>query len=304
MIFDRIAKIPPSAWGMLGIALVAGAMFLVLLPIGALQTYCERGQLNTEKILQVNAGKQQPGDAHIQKNDTQKGKPSNAGSSPQPHFGKPEQSPAGQEAKPTDKKVESLNWTRTFWCDSKFSDFAVVYLTYCLAVIGVFQAYWLARTIDAAEDSNERQIRAYVHIQSICRQNSRDDPNIYEMIVTYRNYGQTPAYDVRAWMGVDVKGVPADSEFIRPSGTMPLGTEILPPGRHSEFLLPLGGELKPCAAALMSVGKAAIYTWGEIKYRDAFGRNRTTKFRYRTIEPLGHPNDHKAGPCETGNEAD
>lgn len=51
------------------------------------------------------------------------------------------------------------------------------------------------------------------------------------------------------------------------------------PGSTTEFLIPTHDRLSPAKEAALRDGKATIYVFGEINYRDVFYTQRVTKFK-------------------------
>jgi len=99
--------------------------------------------------------------------------------------------------------------------------------------------------------------------------------------VTIKNSGKTPAYRVEHWANVQ------GSEY-------PLVSPLIPEGARSSgymsraIISPGGTNQKPITAVALTAdqlttlgaGTHAIYVYGEIRYRDAFGKDRWTRYRY------------------------
>jgi hypothetical protein len=64
----------------------------------------------------------------------------------------------------------------------------------------------------------------------------------------------------------------------------------------------LGGPFTPATKESLANGGHVIYVYGEIRYRDVFGRKQWTKYRYMIGGPVGVRGEQMAG-CEEGNEA-
>ena len=96
---------------------------------------------------------------------------------------------------------------------------------------------------------------------------------------TIRNFGQTPAYKVTYWAECKV----LDQSGDRFNRVPPEAGELtINPGREgitirSRVAEPLTEE----QMAKIRLGTAAIYFYGAIAYRDAFGRSRKTQFRFQ-----------------------
>ncbi|MGA8436198.1 MAG: hypothetical protein WBQ20_06120 [Methyloceanibacter sp.] len=93
-----------------------------------------------------------------------------------------------------------------------------------------------------------------------------------------RNFGQTPAHRASYWAETKVLDSGDRFEPGRPED----GERTVNPGRDgftikSRLAAPLTEE----EMSKIKLGTAAIYFYGAIAYRDAFGRSRKTQFRYQ-----------------------
>jgi len=161
-----------------------------------------------------------------------------------------------------------------------------------------------------SETTAERQLRAYVFVSSAKVTYVTDDGGgIPEAHVFIKNSGQTPAYKVQNVSGFafDKWPVPAnlnlivtDQEFSAAAKTMTnlasgsCETSII----SSKLDKPLPGEDR----AALSRGEIVIFVYGEIRYIDAFGKKRWTKYRLMMGGPAGARGGQLVG-CEEGNDA-
>jgi hypothetical protein len=127
------------------------------------------------------------------------------------------------------------------------------------------------------DQTAERQLRAYVVVTHAKVTNFEGMPEFY---LEYQNAGQTPAYDLVARVAVHLADwplteiPPLDMEGIASS-------VILGPSLHGHTTINPDRALpEPDLAAIRSGGKA-VYFHGLITYRDSFGTNRETRFRYQ-----------------------
>jgi hypothetical protein len=158
----------------------------------------------------------------------------------------------------------------------------------------------------AAQESSRAQLRAYVLTsRSVVR--NIDGTGMPEAHVTIKNSGQTPAYHVISVSGFAIDRYPSpptlnlvisDREFSNPS----LSREVLGPGDTSISAVPAARLLTAPERASLADGTGIVYAYGEIRYRDAFGRKQCTKYRYMMGGPVGIRGDQMAA-CEEGNEA-
>ncbi len=161
------------------------------------------------------------------------------------------------------------------------------------------------RLVRGAEETAQRQLRAYVGVTvTDCElkhpEESRrsSDPSIFTMVLKILNSGQTPAYDmitVTTVMFLD-HPVAVDYDFSRPLGANP-SMAVLNPGADIRH------ETKPYLLSAAEVeemrdlnSKRRLYTFGEIKYRDAFNMSRHTHFciynEWDGETLIGHVSEH------------
>jgi len=170
--------------------------------------------------------------------------------------------------------------------EMKIGDVAIAYFTFCLVVVGAFQAYWMARTVDVSEsaaraaeksaDAVVSQLRAYVHVTEAAI-HYLDQP-LSQVHLVIKNSGQTPAYDLVDWMGVRLTHFPLAIELLPPEpGSISTSKSSIGPGvsYNKVHEIRVSNENK---AALRN-GTWAIYVFGEIHYRDAFKIDRFTRYR-------------------------
>lgn len=96
---------------------------------------------------------------------------------------------------------------------------------------------------------------------------------------TIRNFGQTPAHRVSYWAAAKVMDTTLE-RFER--GSPDAGERTVNPGRDgltikSRIAEPITEE----EMARIRLGTAAIYFYGAMTYRDAYGRSRKTQFRFQ-----------------------
>lgn len=193
---------------------------------------------------------------------------------------------------PKQKPWPEHEWWGKFLCDLKISDVAIVYLTFCLVIVGGFQAWFLYRTdtstrmsaeaAKASADAVVAQLRAYIGMRV-----KEGIPPSFDartgpyLVIEVRNTGQTPAFNMIYWIRAalgpaDYKGPLPDAED---GDDVPPHPMTLAPG-SSVDIAPASFELTAEAAASFAEGVLAAYIYGEIEYSDAFGSDRFHKFRY------------------------
>jgi hypothetical protein len=137
-------------------------------------------------------------------------------------------------------------------------------------------------TLRTMQDTACRQLRAYVNVDSVLRV---DDPGDVDRVgfaiqVEVRNSGQTPAYDLFQWAKIEVREFPLADRM--PIHCVDGGSRaILAPGAKTVTFPAYRHGLSQHEVDAILENQAAIYVYGEIDYRDTFGKRRLTQFRFR-----------------------
>ncbi|MCP1844036.1 hypothetical protein J2R78_007003 [Bradyrhizobium sp. USDA 4538] len=139
------------------------------------------------------------------------------------------------------------------------------------------QAAVASGTLQTMQDTAERQLRAYVGVDNASiKQVETGSP---EVAVYIKNFGQTPAHDVKMWIHMWIERHPLRVKLPEPPPDLPTSTAVLYPGSEVIFY---ANKIPPVPApAIPALGTAegTVYVYGAIRYRDVFGRHRTTKYR-------------------------
>jgi hypothetical protein len=126
-----------------------------------------------------------------------------------------------------------------------------------------------------AEDTEQRQLRAYVGVEDhkLSNVGSGQRPH-WE--ITIKNFGQTPATGV----SYRVASVIDYSQSPTKLSEKPFeGSGILFPGDRMTPTNDVTNPLTPVDMTGISSGNTLFHVYGQVKYRDAFGERRCTKFR-------------------------
>ena len=177
--------------------------------------------------------------------------------------------------------------------------FGLLFFTGTLCALGWIQAGRLQATVAQMRVTEERQLRAYVIIDNLEVTGPKPTgraPRSY--ILTIKNFGQTPAYDVdvrlvyeygpleeSALPPLDLDSAPRNRTIVGPGGSLYVG--CYPPATSIDVL------------NAVHAGTMDLYVRGVIRYGDAFGRQRTTRFCQRRAR-----NGHVMEGCAEGNDAD
>jgi hypothetical protein len=167
------------------------------------------------------------------------------------------------------------------------------------SAVAFLQFVALVWTIAVMVRSSHRELRAYVVNESGSIYNIANPVAIFEgqvfnptgaeitnpaagpgAFIQIRNAGQTPANEVAHWGFIGVKEYPLKTLLPAPIFPNPVRhTSVLGPNIPSTKNLFMAKPLTAQEIADLRVGKVAIYVWGEIRYKDAFHKSRSTRYR-------------------------
>jgi hypothetical protein len=156
--------------------------------------------------------------------------------------------------------------------------------------------------------TSRAQLRAYVFVAGVRVTNVVEGDDIPEAIVAIKNFGQTPAYKV-----VNVSGIAVDRYPVPPTVNLTIANvEFRSPGRSRSDLGPTQSEhaitsagrtLTTAERTAIANGDGVVIVYGEIRYIDAFGKRRRTKYRFMMGGPVGVRPGGQLVASEEGNEA-
>jgi hypothetical protein len=131
-------------------------------------------------------------------------------------------------------------------------------------------------SLSLSRDTAQRQLRAYVCVESAFLK--FPERNITEPRVYFKNSGQTPAYNVRGWIHTWFAEYPPQEVFPVPPHDFVMAKTILGPGTKTTFVA-ARKSVEPQLAEFLGTPQLTLYVYGEVHYNDAFGIDRTTKYR-------------------------
>jgi hypothetical protein len=128
-----------------------------------------------------------------------------------------------------------------------------------------------------ADDTAERQLRAYVCVESAVIKPEDDG---FRVVVSVQNTGVTPAYKLQQRTQVAIREypllkIPLPELIPRP------GQDTLAPQGVTTPMPRFGRLLTKDEEREIRAEAKAIYVYGELDYTDVFGKSRVTKFRFR-----------------------
>ena len=133
------------------------------------------------------------------------------------------------------------------------------------------------RIVTLMAETTQRQLRAYVCLDSAAV--IFPEPAVPEAQIKFKNCGQTPAYDVRGWIGTWFAEYPLKEELPNAPRNIHKRTKTLAPGEVSTFIAARKPPLPPQCLSALGTPKFMIYVYGKIVYRDIFGIEQFTNYR-------------------------
>jgi hypothetical protein len=132
-------------------------------------------------------------------------------------------------------------------------------------------------------------LRAYIEGAAV--QDKYIDAAHFLAQIIVKNSGQTPAYDVHAGCKMSAYGNPLPDGFIFEAVPYKMGGPkyvINPNSKHS-ILVEAKPPLTPEYKMAIKEGRKRLYLWGEIRYRDAFTKNRFARAPDSQIDSMRIP---------------
>ncbi len=159
---------------------------------------------------------------------------------------------------------------------------AISTLVMAVFTVGLFLSNYLLWK--SGERHSERELRAYVHVTEAGIRNFGSSMPI-EANLSVKNFGQTPAYDFCLITGLGIYALPKHdfTPYERTDGLESKGT--LGPGDSVEAPRVMPKVLTPEIHERILRREIAIFFFGKVDYRDAFGKRRFTSFRF-IAEPV------------------
>jgi hypothetical protein len=133
-------------------------------------------------------------------------------------------------------------------------------------------------TVRTMQDNGEKQLRAYVYPVAASRIVDGIHAPLFRLQI--KNSGQTPAYDCSRYaVEVFSSTFPLAPEGFNPVPGNPPSKSPIPPGEFVEIVA-TAHPLTSQQQEQITLSRAAIYLYGKINYRDAFGHDRESTFRF------------------------
>jgi hypothetical protein len=109
-----------------------------------------------------------------------------------------------------------------------------------------------------------------------------------EVQVHVKNCGKTPAYDLEMWIGVGLGPYPGPLTFSRPPEGFRKSKSLLAPGEKPHAMVFRHPVMTEQQMTILGTPQLTMFIYGDITYRDAFGKQRITRYRlmYGGTEPM------------------
>jgi hypothetical protein len=153
-------------------------------------------------------------------------------------------------------------------------------------------------TANVMMDTAQRQLRAYVSVDSASRLDDIDGRPVFEVRLV--NAGQTPAYQVVSWIGIAFREYLLTSPLVRPEANEQAPRSSV--GPKALFFSRIVGRTALTAEhqALLDQHERVIYVHGGVTYKDTFGFDRHLNYAFY----WGGPRQTTyLRPCIDGNDA-
>jgi len=144
-----------------------------------------------------------------------------------------------------------------------------------IALIGQGVVFFL--TLRSMSDTAQRQLRAYIGVSESGLKLQPE--NIPEGQVYIKNFGQTPAYNVRQWIAIALLPHPLPTNLPEPPEGFLTSTSLIPSGGHHINVVPVKQPIPADILALLATPELALYVYGRVVYEDIFGKERHTQYR-------------------------
>ena len=196
---------------------------------------------------------------------------------------------------------ESL-WVRTTSDPVALYTFVLAVFTAVLSVSTIGLWVKTDRLAKGAEESSERQLRAYISIKKARIKNviTGMKPQITLRI---RNSGQTPAYDLTGHFSPGFYPYPVAESFLAEHPTASeISKSTIGPGQDLDCTAEFGSDFTENHVQALRAGQYAIYFVGIIEFVDAFNKSRFKHVRLMYRKEGFLTGSNRLDVCPNGNE--
>jgi len=149
--------------------------------------------------------------------------------------------------------------------------------TRAAALSAVAAADIAGKTLIATQNNVLMQLRAYIWIEKAWITFDRRDAPVAHVYI--KNFGHTPAKDVRWWVHIWIERHPLRVPLPRPGESFLMSSTVLPPGGTLWRDMPKEPVVALNEVELLGTSEGTIYVYGEVRYYDIEGNERVSEFR-------------------------
>lgn len=163
--------------------------------------------------------------------------------------------------------------------------------------------------IEQMKETAQTELRAYVCLaEAVIEFRQERAP---EVRVSMQNFGKTPAHDLRWTSGSIIAAYPWPARFPE-LADFPTAVSVFAPGGKPYTMIFKQPTLSGQLAQVLGTPHATLWVFGNVTYRDAFGKSHYTNYRLmfggaEKVPVRQHPNGYKVALMKTdreGNDAD
>jgi hypothetical protein len=160
---------------------------------------------------------------------------------------------------------------------------ATIFIAIFTIILGIFTVILAGSTqelVRDAQNTTERQLRAYISIEPKIVAMAEKEERIVKIDCLTVNHGQTPATEINHIVSIDLLPNPLPDDFVYPAATQPINYEsALFPHQHMTTWFIFDRLLTTEEFQAVEAGTKRIHLWGTTFYKTAFKRRCHTKFR-------------------------
>ena len=204
---------------------------------------------------------------------------------------------ATTEAKEREEKAANEYNVAKFTGWIAYIGIAQIIVFFLQLIVFGYQARMLRQTVNVMNDTEIRQLRAYISVVPMITKPETGKTPVANVII--KNYGQTPAYKFTQVVGI---GLGISFDTLRPPDNYPrLSKATLTPTDTLGIQTSGAWAFSDKEISELNSGTKTIWVHGEINYEDTFGIKRFKKYRYFIGGGAGMRLDMMF-VCEEGNE--
>jgi hypothetical protein len=206
--------------------------------------------------------------------------------------------------KKIEQKAPNEFWS-IFGKQLKITDTLLCGFTAVLAIATIGIGYATYLLWEGEEKTAAYQLRAYVLMDTGQISDLNNSP--FKVSLCLKNSGMTPAFNVDFYQAVVIKEYPLETELMNPKAIGPTSNTAVAPGKNMCDTFNSNITLTPERISAIKDGKATIYVYGSITYKDIYKETHSTSYRYNYIynqDDFGRNDNLPLIISKDGNEQD